>query len=146
MTFVVLWVSFFLSSMRPKAKCVICNHFIRTKGNELTINCIRDQAVYQSLLERDNAKLLRVHSACAQSPHKHGWMEVGDIDTNHHGHRYCDTIICSSCCNSLVLLYACRLKSSIMFFVHMLAPEPTWNPCRCCFSSIQWWWGRNGWQ
>ena len=81
--------------MRPKPICAICKHRINLKAQELTLNCIQDKAVYSVL----------VASACAQTPHKHGWMEVGAADIKHNDDNMVCAMLCDSHYNTWMLLY-----------------------------------------
>ena len=91
--------------MRPKPICAICKHRINLKAQELTLNCIQDKAVYSVLVAKDKENKMRVHSACAQTPHKHGWMEVGAADIKHNDDNMVCAMLCDSHYNTWMLLY-----------------------------------------
>ena len=88
--------------MRPQPDCAICTNRIPTKGKEYAITRIKDKAVYGVLATRKDAKQLRVHWACAQTPYKHGWMEVGTMDIRHDLY-----ICCLTCCADCIAVYGC---------------------------------------
>ena len=88
--------------MRPQPDCAICTNHITTKGKEYAIIRIKVKTVYGVLATRKDAKQPRVHWACAQTPWKHGWIEVGTMDIRHDLY-----ICCFTCCADCIAEYGC---------------------------------------